>query len=123
MADNGVKPHTTVTVTTQSGLAPQVCFTSLHTDQSMLPLPLPIPMTILQNKLLHWRNLLMQSLLKLACQRVCDLFHYFNFHKLMKVVISGFTTYGDPTEYWLLQVFPGYHQNSPAGENLKSHVS
>jgi len=23
MADNGVKPHTTVTVTTQSGLAPQ----------------------------------------------------------------------------------------------------
>ena len=25
MADNGVKPHTTVTVTTQSGLAPQVC--------------------------------------------------------------------------------------------------
>ena len=26
MADNGVKPHTTVTVTTQSGLAPQVCF-------------------------------------------------------------------------------------------------
>ena len=29
MADNGVKPHTTVTVTTQSGLAPQVCFTPI----------------------------------------------------------------------------------------------
>ena len=34
MADNGVKPHTTVTVTTQSGLAPQVCL-------ALMPLPSP----------------------------------------------------------------------------------
>merc|ERR1712130_1101132 len=28
---------------------------------------------------------------------------------------TGFTTDGDSTEYWLFQVFPGYHQNSTAG--------
>merc|ERR1712117_830414 len=28
---------------------------------------------------------------------------------------TGYTTHGDSTEYWLLQVSPGYHQNSSAG--------
>merc|ERR1712037_273962 len=28
---------------------------------------------------------------------------------------TGYTTHGDSTEYRLLQVFPGYHQNSTAG--------
>merc|ERR1711990_257479 len=28
---------------------------------------------------------------------------------------TGFTTHGDSTEYRLLQVFPGYHQNSTTG--------
>merc|ERR1712088_1057213 len=28
---------------------------------------------------------------------------------------TGYTTHGDSTEYWLLQVSPGYHQNSSTG--------
>ena len=59
--------------------------------------------------------------------RVSELFHFFilvlDLYNKVIAGILGFTTHGDSTEYWLLQVFPGHHQNSTAGENLKSHPS
>ena len=38
--------------------------------------------------------------------------------------LLGFTTNGDPTEHWLLQVFPGHRQDSSAGKDIsKSAMS
>ena len=44
--------------------------------------------------------------------------HYRQYVSRHLCSLLGFTTDGDPTEHWLLQVFPGHCQDSSAGKDI-----